>query len=108
MKDPSTQTVRILERLRAGDRQALVDLYERHRERLRRMVQVRMDARLSGRLDASDVLQDGFLDAAARLESYLRQPRLPPFLWLRLIVSERLANYHRRHLGAKMRDVSLE
>jgi RNA polymerase sigma-70 factor, ECF subfamily len=108
MKDPSSETVRLLERLRGGDRQALVDLYQQHRERLRRMVEVRMDSRLQGRVDASDVLQDGFLDVATRLESYLRSPKLPPFLWLRLIVSERLAIYHRRHLGTKMRDVAQE
>jgi RNA polymerase sigma-70 factor, ECF subfamily len=108
MKDPSSETVRLLERLRGGERQALVDLYQQHRERLRRMVEVRMDSRLQGRVDASDVLQDGFLDVATRLESYLRTPNLPPFLWLRLIVSERLAIYHRRHLGARMRDVAQE
>ncbi len=67
-----------------------------------------MDSRLQGRVDASDVLQDGFLDVATRLESYLRNPKLPPFLWLRLIVSERLAIFHRRHLGARMRDVAQE
>ena len=107
MNDPSSETVRLLEQL-PGDRQALVDLYQQHRERLRRMVEVRMDPRLQGRVDASDVLQDGFLDVATRLQSYLRDPKLPPFLWLRLIVSERLAIYHRRHLGTKMRDVSQE
>ncbi len=108
MKDPSSETVRLLERLRRGDRQALVDLYSQHRDRLRRMVEVRMDSRLQGRVEASDVLQDGFLDVATRLEGYLRSPKLPPFLWLRLIVSERLAIYHRRHLGARMRDVAQE
>ncbi len=108
MKDPSSETGRLLERLRGGDRQALVDLYQQHRERLRRMVEVRMDTRLQGRADASDVLQDGFLDVAARLQSYLRDPKLPPFLWLRLIVSERLTIYHRRHLGTKMRDIAQE
>ncbi len=33
---------------------------------------------------------------------------LPAFLWLRLVVSQRLAIYHRRHLGAKMRDAGQE
>jgi RNA polymerase sigma-70 factor (ECF subfamily) len=108
MNDPPSESVRLLERLRAGDRNALADLFQRHRDRLRRMVELRMDARLHGRVDASDVLQDGFLDMATRLESYLRDPRLPVFLWLRLIVSDRLASYHRRHLGAKLRDVGLE
>ena len=66
--DPS-DTVHLVERLRAGDRQALTDLFQRHRDRLRRMVELRMDARLQGRVDASDVLQDAFLDAATQLDT---------------------------------------
>ena len=62
--DPS-DTVHLVDRLRGGDRQALTDLFQRYRKRLRRMVELRMDARLQGRVDASDVLQDAFLDAAA-------------------------------------------
>ena len=74
--DPS-DTGHLVERLRGGDRQALTDLFQRHRDRLRRMVELRMDARLQGRVDASDVLQDAFLDAAARLDSYLQGSELP-------------------------------
>ena len=72
------------------------------------MVELHSDSRLQGRVDASDVLQDAFLDAAARLDGYIRGPDLPAFLWLRLVVSERLLIYHRRHLGAKMRDAGQE
>ena len=108
MPNDPTDTEQLVEKLRAGDRQALTDLFQRHRERLRRMVELRMDARLQGRVDASDVLQDAFLDAAAHLDWYLKGSQLPPFLWLRLVVSQRLANYHRRHFGTKMRDVGQE
>ena len=90
MPSDPTESGELVERLR-GDRQALTDLFQRYRDRLRRMVELRMDARLQGRVDASDVLQDAFLDAAARLDGYLRRPDLPPFLWLRLVVAERLA-----------------
>ncbi len=108
MKDPPSDTVRLFERLRAGDRRAIVDLFERHRDRLRRMVELRMDARLQGRIDASDVLQDGFLDVTQRVESYLGDPKLPVFLWLRMVVSDRLAKVHRHHLGTRMRDAAQE
>ena len=108
MPSEPTDTGQLVERLRAGDRQALTDLFQRYRDRLHRMVELRMDTRIQGRLDASDVLQDGFLDAAARLDGYLRRPDLSPFLWLRLVVAERLAIAHRRHLGTKMRDVGQE
>ncbi len=108
MASESSDTLRLLERLRGGDRQALTHLLELHRDRLIRMVELRMDPRLRGRLDASDVLQDAFLDALARLDGYLQGSELPPFLWLRLIVGERLAICHRRHLHTKMRDAGQE
>jgi RNA polymerase sigma-70 factor (ECF subfamily) len=108
MANPPSETVHLLERLRAGDRRAISELFEHHRERLRRMVELRMDTRLRGRVDVSDVLQDAFLDAVARLEGYLRDAKLPAFLWLRLIVGERLAIHHRHHLGTRMRDAGRE
>jgi RNA polymerase sigma-70 factor (ECF subfamily) len=108
MSDPPTEAEQLLERLRAGDHCALADLFEQHRDRLRRMVELRIDARLQGRIDASDVLQDGFLDLAKQVDNYLKNPRLPLFLWLRLVVSDRLASYHRRHLGTRMRDAAHE
>jgi RNA polymerase sigma-70 factor (ECF subfamily) len=33
---------------------------------------------------------------------------LPLFLWLRLVVGERLSKLHRHHLGARMRDANRE
>jgi RNA polymerase sigma-70 factor, ECF subfamily len=104
----SSETGRLLGRARAGDRLACSELLERHRDRLRRMVDLRLDWRLRGRLDPSDVLQEAYLDVARRLEDYLSDPKLPPFLWLRLIVGERLTNLHRHHLGSRMRDASRE
>jgi RNA polymerase sigma-70 factor, ECF subfamily len=108
VKDPPSESARLFERLKVGDPRALGELFERHRDRLRRMVDLRMDARLHGRVDASDVLQDGFLDVARRVESYLSDPKLPFFLWLRLVVSDRLASYHRHHLGTALRDAGRE
>ncbi len=108
MHDPADDTESLFARLRSGDRRALAELFQRHRDRLRRMVELRMDARLQGRIDASDILQDGFLDLANRVDGYLSDPRLPVFLWLRLVVSDRLAAVHRHHLGTRMRDPGQE
>jgi RNA polymerase sigma-70 factor, ECF subfamily len=108
MPNDLTDTEQLVEKLRGGDRQALTDLFQRHRDRLRRMVELRMDPRLQARVDASDVLQDAFLDVAARLDSYLQGSELSAFLWLRLVVGERLAICHRRHLGTRMRDAGQE
>jgi RNA polymerase sigma-70 factor (ECF subfamily) len=92
-----------LAQLRRAGRSGLASFFDRHRDILRRMVELRMDPRLRARLDASDVLQEAFLDVARDLESYLADPRLPPLLWLRLHVGRRLTNFHRYHLGTRMR-----
>jgi RNA polymerase sigma-70 factor, ECF subfamily len=108
MENNSAESVNLIERARAGDRGALNTLLARHRDRLRRMVEIRLDTRLQARLDASDVVQEAYVEVAGRLEEYLRDPRLPLFLWLRLVVGERLTRLHRHHLGARMRDAGRE
>jgi hypothetical protein len=45
----------------AGDRAAFVQLFDRDREKLKRMVCLRMDRRLSSRIDASDAIQEAWL-----------------------------------------------
>jgi RNA polymerase sigma-70 factor, ECF subfamily len=106
-KNPNDAPDRI-ERLRKGDRAALAELFDEHRDRLRRMIDLRIDARLRARLDPSDVLQDAFLDVARDLDAYLADPKLPPLLWLRVHVGRRLTTLHRRHLGTRMRDAGME
>jgi RNA polymerase sigma-70 factor (ECF subfamily) len=108
MENNSSETVGLIERARAGDLQALNALFSRHCDRLRRMVDLRLDHRLQARLDPSDVIQDAYVDVVERLDEYLRDPKLPFFLWLRLVVGERLLKLHRHHLGTKMRDAGRE
>src|SRR4051794_30082833 len=97
-----------IEQLGRGGQRGLAVLFDRHRARLGRMVELRLDPRLRARLDASDVLQEAFLDVARDLDAYLADPKLPPLLWLRLHVGRRLTTLHRQHLGAKMRDAGME
>jgi RNA polymerase sigma-70 factor (ECF subfamily) len=106
--NPPSETLRLVERLRGGDRAALAALFDHYRDRLCRMVDLRLDPRLRARLDPADVVQDAFLDAAARLDHYRNEQKFPPYLWLRLIVGERLATLHRHHLGTRMRDAGRE
>jgi RNA polymerase sigma-70 factor (ECF subfamily) len=68
------------------------------------MVAFRMDPRLRGRVDAADVVQDAFVEASAHREAYFRAPTAPLFLWLRGVVSNKLLEIHRHHLGTRMRD----
>jgi RNA polymerase sigma-70 factor, ECF subfamily len=53
---PESEIIRLIDQLTAGDQGALAALFDRYRDRLRRMVELRMDARLRSRLDASDIL----------------------------------------------------
>src|SRR5215472_5279222 len=81
----------LLRRAMAGDESALAALFDGYRERLRRMIRLRMDRRLSGRVDSSDVLQEAYLDVRKRLAEYARDPAAMPFhLWLRLVAGQRL------------------
>ena len=91
-----------------GGEPDLVGLFTRSRERLRRMVQLRLDRRLQGRVDPSDVLQDAFLDVTRRAPEYLANPSMPPYLWLRFLTEQRLVALHRHHLKAKMREAGQE
>ena len=95
-------------RARSGDQSALAELFEIYRDRLRRVVDLRLDRRLQQRVDPSDVLQEAFLDLAQKLPEYDQKGDLPFFLWLRLVTGERLIQIHRRHLGAQKRDAELE
>jgi RNA polymerase sigma-70 factor (ECF subfamily) len=106
--DNSTETDRLLQQARAGDQAAWNELFARHRSRLRRMVELRLDRRLQARIDASDVIQEAYVDAVTRMDEFLEQTNYPLFLWLRLIVGERLSKLHRHHLGTQMRDAGLE
>ena len=98
----------LLERAGRGDPAALGELFGRYRERLRRMVKLRMDRRMQGRLDASDVLQEAYVEMAGSLADYLRDPAMPFFLWLRTLTGRKLHALHRQHLGTHMRDASRE
>jgi RNA polymerase sigma-70 factor (ECF subfamily) len=98
----------LIRRATGGEEGALAELFEGYRGRLRQMVRLRLDRRLRGRVDPSDVLQDAYLDLSRKLEDYTTRTGLPFFLWLRLVVGERLLRVHRQHLGAAMRDADRE
>src|SRR5215470_11309940 len=102
MTSDSGSTDDLLRRAGAGDPHALAELFARYRGRLR------LDRRLQGRVDPSDVLQEAQLEIHRRAAEYAADPRVPPFLWLRLITGQRLMALHRQHLGARMRSAGQE
>jgi RNA polymerase sigma-70 factor (ECF subfamily) len=108
MSPPPGQVPNLVARAAAGDQTAVVELLERYRARLRRMVALRLDPRLKGRVDASDVIQGGYIDAMRRLDEFIRDPSVPFYIWLRFLVGQRVQEQHRRHLATPGRDVGRE
>jgi RNA polymerase sigma-70 factor, ECF subfamily len=98
----------LVQRATQGDQAALAQVFDRYRDRLRQMVRLRLDRRLQGRLDPSDVLQEAYLDFSRRLPDYVREPNMPFYLWLRFLTGQRMIDLHRQHLGAQMRDAGQE
>lgn len=97
----------------AGDQAALAELFSRFRSRLRRIVDARLDNRLKGRVDPSDVLQEAFIEVARKLpnvRSKLDEDRatMSMFVLMRMVTAERVLVTHRRHLEVEGRDVRRE
>jgi RNA polymerase sigma-70 factor (ECF subfamily) len=108
MTDDLSEHDNLLRRGWAGDEPALAALFTRYRDRLKRMVRLRLDRRLSGRVDASDVVQEAYLEVHKRFPDWAENQDLPYFLWLRLVTGQKLTDCHRHHLGAQMRDAAQE
>src|SRR5882724_3699955 len=102
------KTQDLLADARRGDPDAVNRLLDRHRDSLRRMVQLRLDQRIQKRIDVSDIVQDVLVEANRRLQDYLATPVMPYHLWLRQIAQDRIIDAHRRHRASAKRSVDRE
>ncbi len=107
LTDPDDTQI-LVSRAAQGDSDALASLMERYSDRLKRMVGLRMDRRLRGRVGASDIVQEALIEAERRLKEYERNPPMGFLLWLRSLTADRMLNAHRTHLGTKKRDAAQE
>jgi RNA polymerase sigma-70 factor (ECF subfamily) len=98
----------IAEDLQADGEEALAKYFSQVQERLKRVINFRLDYRLSGRVSESDVIQETYVRAAKRIDSFLEKDDMPFFVWLRLEVNQKLHEIHRHHFGAEKRDVRKE
>lgn len=105
---PSEETPELVNRVIRGDVAALSELFAIHRPRLWRMVNFRIDPRLTGRVDADDILQEAWLRAVDRIDSFLRDASRSTFIWFRMIVTQTMVDLHRRHVGAQKRSAAKE
>lgn len=106
--DSASQSKRAWDRLRAGDKTALAELFGQYRPQLRRLVELRIAGPLTSRVDPSDILQETFMDASRKIDGYVRDPRVTLFVWLRGLTLDRMAKVQRQHLGVQSRAVSRE
>jgi RNA polymerase sigma-70 factor, ECF subfamily len=97
-----------LEKLKSGNEDAVAEVFSVYRDKLQRMIRFRLDRRLYGRVDTTDVLQDVWLESARRIQDYTNNPVVPFFVWLRQLAFQIIIDLHRRHLGAQKRNVSQE
>jgi len=102
------ETEELLQQARSGAPEAVNRLLVRHRAPLRRLIDLRLDPALAGRVDASDIVQEVLLEASRRLRDYLDRPAMPFHLWLRHIARDHVIDAHRRHRLAQRRSLDRE
>ncbi|MDF1844727.1 MAG: sigma-70 family RNA polymerase sigma factor [Rubripirellula sp.] len=98
----------LIARIEQGDDHAFAELFSRHRNQLKRMLDRQMDSRLRRREDASDILQQVYIYAHQQIDKYVYEPKMPFFLWLRKLTKQRMIDSHRRHLNAEKRSIKQE
>ncbi len=82
--------------------------FTEHRQRLKQMLQFRIDPRLRTRTDLSDILQESYIEAYRRLDHFKSKPEMSFYVWLRQVTMQRLIDLHRQHLLADKRNARNE
>lgn len=82
--------------------------FETYAARLHQAVRLRLNRRICGRIDESDILQEVFLVAVRELPSYLANPHVPVFVWLFQLTKRQVTDAHRKHIMADKRSVYRE
>jgi RNA polymerase sigma-70 factor, ECF subfamily len=93
---------------KAGREAVLGSLLELYRNYLRLLARVEIGRRLQGKVDASDLVQETFLEAHRNFGRFQGNAE-PQFVqWLRQILAAKVANLVRHYFGTQGRDVRLE
>jgi RNA polymerase sigma-70 factor (ECF subfamily) len=98
----------LLARARAGDQAVFGLLLERYRAYLTLLARVEIGRHLRSKLDASDLIQETFLEAHRHFDRFAGVEERQLLCWLRQILTATLAMQIRRYLGTQARDVRLE
>lgn len=102
------EVAELLELARTGDRATLGQLLGSYQNYLRLLARIEIGRRLQGKVDASDIVQETFLDAQRQFPAFRGEAEGQFVQWLRTILAGTLANVVRRYLGTQARDLNLE
>lgn len=105
--DENPELERLMHLSRQGDQEAFAQFFELRRDMLAREVRRKIGNQLQQRIDASDVLQDVFLQANRRLNE-VADNDVPLLAWLRVLLNQRVVDMMRTHLKASKRSLSRE
>lgn len=84
----------------------LAEIFIEYQPRLVRLIDLRLDRRLYGRVGVDDVLQEAFLSSAQRVRHFLESTECSLYIWIRGIVLQTMVDLHRHHLGTQKRDAN--
>lgn len=108
MEGPSPLKCREASRADLTGKEEVARELERYRDRLRRSIELRLDPRMRGRVDASDVVQEALVEAVGRFAEFDERQTGGLYLWLRYLAQQRLLQLRRYHLVAEKRSVRRE
>lgn len=104
----SAEPEQMLREAQAGDSDTLGRLLELYRRYLSLLARVQIGKRLQGKVDASDLVQETFLEAHRNFARFRGTSEGELVSWLRQILAANLADTLRRYLGTQGRDIRLE
>jgi RNA polymerase sigma-70 factor (ECF subfamily) len=99
---------RLLTAARRGDDRALGTLLDQFRNYLGLLARLEIGSRLQAKLDASDLVQETFLQAHRAFQQFRGDTEAELLAWLRRILASRLSKAVRRFHGTKRRALDLE
>jgi RNA polymerase sigma-70 factor (ECF subfamily) len=108
LSTPMAATTDLIERARAGDSQALGQLLEACRGRLRRLAERQLTGRVAVRADASDVVQQALLEAHRAIGQFQGTAEPEWLSWLGRILDRAVTRVIRDHTLLQKRDVRRE
>jgi RNA polymerase sigma-70 factor (ECF subfamily) len=108
MMDGVAEPTELISRARRGDESALGHLLELARNYLKLLARLQIDRQLQGKADASDLVQETFMEALRDFPGFRGVSEAEWLAWLRRILASNLSNLVRHYRGTRRRDIRLE